>query len=219
MKKVEICQISVMLEGSLPASVDYEQNARTFFEKINKEIVLLNAPVLDKNAWNALPPEVPRIICSDNNSTNLTFAGNNVTIFLKCTGSLWDEELTEIVSALSDMFENIGKLYGFNYRFGVVLTINIDKNIIQENVEKIMHNSILEKKEWKLSFLDTKEKDNLSINNWKRYIYNENEGAYKYIIDVNTSAMSTLNLRNDKILDVFKIVNEILHEAYYDCEE
>lgn len=53
MKKVEICQISVMLEGSLPASVDYEQNARTFFEKINKEIVLLNAPVLDKNAWNA----------------------------------------------------------------------------------------------------------------------------------------------------------------------
>lgn len=219
MKKVAICQISVMLEGSLPASIDYEQNAKNFFKKINKEIALLNTPVSNKNAWNTLSPEVPRIICSDNNSTNLTLAGNNATIFLKNTSSLWNEELAEIVRALSDMLENIGELYGFNYRFGVVLTINIDKNTIRQNVQQIIQNSILEKKEWQLSFLDTKEKDNLGINRWKRFIYNENEDDYKYIIDINTSAMSKLNLRSDKILNVFEILNKILHEAYDECKE
>lgn len=218
MKNVVMCQLSVMLESGLPGSIDYEKYVRDFFRNINRELISLNFPIPDKNAWNQMPPEIPRVICNSND-IDVRFSGNNALFALKNIHGDWNQELRDMISEVSRIFEDIGHSYMFNYRVGVVLTTQVDSISLRRNVNGLIDNSVSDKSEWQLSFLDKIENGNLRINRWKRFIYNSNENYNQYIIDVNTSPDSRINLRDNTISCVFEILNETLSGAYNEFTE
>lgn len=218
MKNVVMCQLSVMLESGLPGSIDYEKYARDFYKNINRNAFSLNSPVPDRNTWNQIPPDIPRIMCTSSD-VDFNFSANNALFVLKEINEDWNCELTKLASEASKLFENIGLSYKFNYRLGIVLTVQSDHVTLCKNASSYVDNAVTDKTEWQLSFLDHKNNNALSINVWKRFIQNKNEDYSNYIIDVNTSLDSQINLRDNSIIKVFETLNEKLGVAYDEFTE
>ena len=102
---------------------------------------------------------------------------------------------------------------------GVVVTAQADHGTICRNVSDLINSSVSDRTEWQLSFLDNVQNGNLFVNKWERFICNRNENYSKYIIDVNTSPNSRINIRDDSISSVFEILNKILSGAYDEFTE
>ena len=218
MKNVVMCQLSVMLESGLPSSIDYEKYARDFYKNINRDTFSLNLPIPDKNAWNQMPPEIPRIMCTSSD-VDFNFSASNALFVLKGAHEGWNCELTKLVSEASRIFEDIGLSYKFNYRIGIVLTVQADHEALCKNASSYLDNAVSDKIEWQLSFLDQRNNNALIVNRWKRFLQNKNENFSNYVVDVNTSPNSQINLRDNKIIEIFKTLNEVLRAAYDEFTE
>lgn len=215
MKKVVLCQISIMFASRLPSELDLNYFSREIAE-CSREVPINNpAP---KELWGELPAEFPRVTVQDQN-IEIQFTANNLLVSLKNLQPSFRNRIEEVTSKISKICSEIGEDFNLAYRAGTVLTISTDNGTLTKNVSAIIASNVLTKAEWQVSYLDKVQKDDLALNRWKRYIKNSDANQYNFVVDVNSEASNELKLRTNQVTDILKVINSEILKTYDEFKE
>lgn len=212
MKTVSLCQVSVMMRSNLPDALNYT----TYINRINEVFKCKDFRIFEpfpKDQWDKLPNELPKAI-GQSGSVDVQFSPVAFNLILKRFDEDWEKQLDIAMKALDEIFTDIGKEFNMLYRLGFIITINCEKNNLIENAKQILNQDITEKKEWKIAYLDSLVENDLQMNKWTRYEFNEEQGLYHYVLDINTKAQNNFALREDKIFTLYEIMKTKLVGAY-----
>lgn len=218
MKKVVLCNISIMLQDNLPNSIDYVKYLRQISENLaweNVEVIPTMPPDLQRPG-NNVPMEIPRAIVNSKQG-NLQFSPVNLLLTLS-SGINNVEDLENPVKAISEAFKEIGDRYSVGYRIGIIINSLEDKSTISNRLDTLLCKNILDKEEWQLSYLDRINEDGTGINIWKHFIGNEKQTSFQYNVDVNTEQSNNMNVRDNNIYDIFKqTLRKVIEGIYNDA--
>lgn len=217
MKRVALCQVSIMFESQLPNEVDLNCFLNRIAECVDQKQISINNPI-PREMWGQLPAEVPRAVVQNQN-INAHFTANNLLVALKVFQQEWIPQIEEIIKVIDSICSEIGNEFNLAYRAGIVLTTNADNVTLSDNISAIIDQEILKKEEWQISYLDKFEKSQIALNRWKRYIKNSNMNQYSFIVDVNSEANNRLKLRENKVLNTLEVIKDEILEAYNGFKE
>ena len=219
MDKTVFCKISVMLRDNLPNDFGYQDFIEEIAKMLGLEMQIFNStpPGMSDEQIATVPVPISRAI-GTNNDVEMQISSNNfIYVFKRKIISL--EEIGNVIETISNGFSTVGKDYALRYRLGIILNIITNRKTLEGNVKDVATDNFIRKPEWQLSYLeksDCKFGDNeLAINKWKYYICNDETEVFKHDLDINTSIVNSINIRDNLIKNVYiDFMKQVIEDAY-----